>query len=74
MERKQGELEKLMCEIATLRTENHFMKGLLSEIKLSVKSAINSNEKPVVDEILGNIVTRLEKNGIKDLFNLNFDL
>ena len=32
------------------------------------------DEKPVVDEILGNIVTRLEKNGVKDLFNLNFDL
>lgn len=74
MSQQKGQLEKLICEIADLRNENHHLKRLLSETKLSIKLAIRSMDRGTTSSILGRALTALEANKIKDLFTLNFDL
>lgn len=77
MSQQKGQLEKLMFEIADLRNENHHLKKLLSETKLSIKNArgaIESQMNGTACLILDKTIAALVANKIKDLFVLNFDL
>lgn len=59
-----------LLTIADLRNKNHFLQRLLSETKLAIKSAIK-NERT---SDLNRVVEILDANGIKDLFELNFNI
>jgi regulator of replication initiation timing len=71
MGQKKGQLEELICTIADLKTENQHLKRLLSETKLAIKDAMKSNNYATQ---LRRVVDVLSKNGVRDLFTLNFDL
>lgn len=59
-----------LLTIADLRNKNHFLQRLLSETKLAIKSAIKNKRT----NDLNRVVETLEENGIKDLFELDFNI
>lgn len=65
---------KMMIELANLRTENDFLKKLLSESKLAMKNALNNEDADNRNKILEKAIEVLKANNIKDLHILQFDI